>query len=349
MAITRIQAAKGGGETERKDDLMDLEFLFAGCCWKGGDDGDGGGDDGDGAAVCKNLIFVFSFRLQTHERSLMTERSLKGTMWMRCWGRGGVWSVVGKYHTSWWIIIKFTPYEWNMAQNKSEWETQFSTAPFGDFLSSIPSSLRIHDLVPLVPSITRWDLANASTRVIDRTSIHTEKMTKAWFQKRWTPHLEMIQRTCKKRCEYLLRLLSFVGWHFWGFCTLQGTVRPYPTKREFGKSSSNRPESRGMCEFPGGYYIYDIPSKKIIKKRPVTWRGHTRSRVLATSGPMIRPWPKPHCLPRELLWQRRSWTCEKPVVGGEGCFVPCGMGRDFLKKCGWMDGMYEVGYKVVRL
>ena len=29
-------------------------------------------------------------------------------------------------------------------------------------------------------------------------------------------NVEMIQRTCKNRCEYLLRLLSFVGWHFWG-------------------------------------------------------------------------------------------------------------------------------------
>ena len=67
--------------------------------------------------------------------------------------------------------------------------TIFSIAPFGDFLR-IPSSLRIHDLVPLVLSITRWDLANASTRVIDRNSILIKKMTKALFQfKNFEPNI----------------------------------------------------------------------------------------------------------------------------------------------------------------
>ena len=121
-------------------------------------------------------------------------------------------------HKFWWSIIKFTPYEWNMAQNKSEWETQFSMAPFGDFLR-IPSSLRIHDLVPLALSITRWDLANASTRVIDRTSILTKKMTKALFQKRWTQHLEMLKwfkEPAKTDVSTYSDSSVFVGWYFCG-------------------------------------------------------------------------------------------------------------------------------------
>ena len=75
------------------------------------------------------------------------------------------------------MIIKFTHMNgtW-LKKNQNEKQKHNSVAHFGDFLG-IPSSLKIHDLVPLAQSISTWNVAKASTRVIDRSSIHTEKMT----------------------------------------------------------------------------------------------------------------------------------------------------------------------------
>ena len=148
-----------------------------------------------------------------------------------------------------------------------------------------------------------------------------------------------------------LRLLSSFGWYFWGIMYSPGN----------GSSISHQTGIRKII-FKHTWVTGDVwvawriyKKWKIIQRCPVTWRSHTPNchvkhshRVVFSngSGPTIRPWPRPHCLLRELPWQRRSWTCEKPGRGR--VLVTLGYGERFFEKM-WLDGMYEVGYKVVRL
>ena len=215
-------------------------------------------------------------------------------------------------------------------------------APFGDFLS-IPSSLRIHDLVPLVPSITRWDLANASTRVIHRNSILTKKMTKALFQKRWTPHLEMIQRTCKNRCEYLLPTPTpqFCGLAFLGFLYPPGNGSSISHQTGIRKIIFKQTWVTGDVWVPWRVYTYHIYVYiyisyiwYILKKK--SHRKASRNMERSHTVPCPRhvrtydsPVAKATLSPKGASMAKVEPNRKKPVVGGEGCFVPWGMGRDF--------------------